>query len=831
MYYETDTRDCKLGIANAAEKKQEVPPDVATHPKQTTEPEVIDWGEDGNPIYAEITEQPEDAAEADGEDVKDEDGDEVQQDEKSNALGVDVVFLESSALFGLPEHTTPVNLPNTKLRPPRQNLEPYRLYTLDVYEYDLDSTMALYGAIPIVFSHAISPAKTSYSCSVFWNNPSDTFVDISEEEISLDVQNSPKTFSARKVKWMSETGNFDLFLFPGNTVSKVMKQIRDTTGPAILPPLFSLGYHQCRWNYNSEDDLLGVNRGFEEHDIPVDVLWLDIEHTDGRRYFTFDKKSFPTPEKMFNEVDYFSRKVVLIVDPHIKRDKNYFVHKAAEEQGLYIRDSSGEKDFDGWCWPGSSSYIDFTSEKSRQFWAGLFSVQKYKGTVNNVVHIWNDMNEPSVFNHPEVTIPKDTRSLEGIEFKEFHNLYGFYFQASTQAGLLFRDLEVQIGRQSSLDSALVWRALKYNSPASNSELKALSTSNNVHLHRGFVLSRAFYAGSQRFGAVWTGDNMAKWEHLRASVPMILSAAMAGLPFVGADVGGFFGNPSTELLVRWYQVAAYQPFFRAHAHLESKRREPWLFGEATTQLIRSAIASRYKILPYIYTTFRDTAETGLPVMRPLFMEFPTDVGVLDCEDEWLLGDALLVAPVLHEAQKQRVVKFPECEWYDINTYENHQGGEKSFDVTLERVPVFQRGGTIIVQKERLRRSSTVMHKDPLTLVVALDTAGNAKGRLYLDDETTFDYDDRSAFCIIEFVFSEKKLTSKPTCFNESVFQPTNLVERIIIVGKIETLGVASSATVTSNGSQATLEVTSQREGCLVIIHNPAVAISNDFEVTL
>jgi len=287
-------------------------------------------------------------------------------------------------------------------------------------------------------------------------------------------------------------------------------QFTALVGTTHLPPLFALGYHQCRWNYRDEADVFGVDAKFEELDFPYDVLWLDIEHTDGKRYFTWDANLFPAPAAMQDKLAARGHKMVTIIDPHIKKDAGYWIHSEAQANGLYVRKADGGE-YDGWCWPGSSGYLDFTASKVRDWWADQFSLQKYKGSTLSL-YTWNDMNEPSVFNGPEVSMHKDALSLAGVEHREWHNLYGFYQTMATAEGQLRR------------------------APDRNA--------------RHFVLSRAFYAGSQRFTAIWTGDNEANWEHLAAAAPMLLTIGVSGLAFAGADVGGFFKNPTPALMTRW-----------------------------------------------------------------------------------------------------------------------------------------------------------------------------------------------------------------------------------------------------------------------------------------
>lgn len=271
--------------------------------------------------------------------------------------------------------------------------------------------------------------------------------------------------------------------------------------------------------------------------------------------------------------------------------------------------------------------------------------------------------------------------------------------------------------------------------------------------RPFVLSRAFFVGSQKYGAIWTGDNNAEWGHLEFSVPMLLSIGVAGLPFCGADMGGFFGNPEVELMVRWYQVGAYQPFMRAHAHLDSKRREPYLFDEEPRNAVRSAVRARYELLPYWYTLNYEAMITGTPLMRPLWVEFPQETAHYKEQANFLAGHALLVAPVLQQGQTAVDVHFPGSgNWYDVYSGELFRGpAHKNLKAPLDTIRVFQRGGTIVPRKLRVRRSSSLMSRDPFTLVVALDENDSAQGQLYLDDYHTLDY-TQGRFALRQFEIS-------------------------------------------------------------------------------
>ncbi|KAK1413810.1 hypothetical protein QVD17_35593 [Tagetes erecta] len=706
------------------------------------------------------------------------------------SISFDVSFYGADFVYGIPEHATSLALKPTN-GPGIEESEPYRLFNLDVFEYLHESPFGLYGSIPLMLSHGKSHGTSGF----FWLNAAEMQIDVlgsgwdAESSILLPDQKRIDTL------WMSEAGIVDAFFFIGPKPKDVVKQYASVTGTSAMPQLFATGYHQCRWNYRDEEDVKNVDSKFDEHDIPYDVLWLDIEHTDGKRYFTWDKALFPNPEEMQKDLASRGRRMVTIVDPHIKRDDNYHIHKEASKNGYYVKDATG-KDFDGWCWPGSSSYIDMVNPEIRSWWADKFSYTEYVGSTPSL-YIWNDMNEPSVFNGPEVTMPRDALHYGNVEHRELHNAYGYYFHMATSEGL--------VKREGGKD-------------------------------RPFVLSRAFFPGTQRYGTVWTGDNIAEWEHLRVSVPMILTLGLTGITFSGADVGGFFGNPETELLVRWYQVAAYLPFFRGHAHHDTKRREPWLFGEHNTELIRDAIRVRYTFLPYFYTLFREANMTGVPVARPLWMEFPYDEATFNNDEAFMVGNALLVQGVYTRGAKDVTVYLPrDHTWYDLKTGTAYKGGHaQKMEVTDADIPVFQRSGTIIPRKDRFRRSTLQMENDPYTLVIAVDSSGAAEGEVYIDDGKSYEF-KQGAYIHRRFIFSDGKLTSVnlAAASSTSSFVSDCTIERIILLGyssKTKSVRIEPSNHAT-DVELGPLQIRSGVRSSALTIRKPNVRISDDWTIRL
>ncbi|XP_042639632.1 neutral alpha-glucosidase C [Orycteropus afer afer] len=633
------------------------------------------------------------------------------------SIGLDFSLHGFEHLYGIPQHAESHQLKNTG------DGDAYRLYNLDVYGYKIHNKMGIYGSVPYLLAH-----KLGRTLGIFWLNASETLVEVNTEPpVELFIPFLPhytltqmglgdaqrKVRSRTDVHWMSESGVIDVFLLTGPTPFDVFKQYSYLTGTQAMPPLFSLGYHQCRWNYEDEQDVRAVDAGFDKHDIPYDVMWLDIEHTKGKRYFTWDKKRFPNPRRMQEMLRSKKRKLVVISDPHIKVDPNYSVYAKAKEQGFFVKNHEGG-DFEGICWPGLSSYLDFTNPKVREWYSGLFAFPVYQGSTD-ILFIWNDMNEPSVFRGPELTMQKNAIHHGNWEHRELHNIYGFYQQMATAEGLIKRSK----GRE-----------------------------------RPFVLTRSFFAGSQKYGAVWTGDNTSDWSYLKISIPMLLTLSITGISFCGADVGGFIGNPEAELLVRWYQAGAYQPFFRGHATKKTKRREPWLFGKRHTQLIREAIRERYALLPYWYSLFYHAHVAAEPIMRPLWVEFPNDLETFSMEDEYMLGSALLVHPVTEPKATMVDVFLPGSDevWYDSKTFAHWEGARSvKIPVALDTIPVFQRGGSVVPVKTTTGKSTGWMTNSPYGLRVALSSKGSAVGDLYLDDGHSFQYFHQKQFLHRKFSF--------------------------------------------------------------------------------
>ncbi|KAK9871595.1 hypothetical protein WA026_012975 [Henosepilachna vigintioctopunctata] len=727
-----------------------------------------------------------------GEDQKEEDSGAWEENFKSfhdskprgpEGVGMDITFPGAMRVYGLPQHADRLALRSTG----PGGIGPYRFYNSDVFEYILDSTMALYGAVPVVYAHS-----TSNTVGAFWLNSAETWVDINNSKDQnmvsslVNLVSGQSTENKVDVHFMSESGVVDFFILMGPSPKDCVQQYTSLTGVAPLPQYFTLGYHQSRWNYVTEDDVTAVVKNFDNYDLPLDTMWLDIEYTDGKKYFVWEPLKFGHPDQMLKNLTATGRHLVVIIDPHVKRESGYFLHEDALANDYYVKTKDGNV-YEGTCWPGPSSYPDFFNPKVFNYYKNLYS-QLYFENVKSDIMIWNDMNEPSVFNGPEITMPKDCLHYGGWEHRHLHNLYGFVYTAITYEGLLMRNPN----------------------------------------KRPFILSRSHFAGSQRYAAIWTGDNDAKWEHMAASYPMCLSEALSGISFCGADIGGYFNNPDVELLQRWYQSAIWLPFFRAHAHIDARRREPFLFEKDVRNRFKNALVTRYAHLPLWYTQFYEHERFGEPVIRPLFYAYPKEIGVIDIDNQLLLGDSVLAHMISEPGQSTANVYLPggpSTYWYDLRTFKKYNGnGFTSVSVDLDSIPVFYKGGHIIPRKDRSRRASTLTHRDPFTLYVALDSNKSAKGTLFIDDNESFDY-RKKKYLYIQFEFNTDIL--KSSLIDDTDYDTLEWIEKIVILGA----PVDVKRAVINSKSLRSVELEAYYDDSVLNIRKPGVSVREPFTIKL
>jgi alpha-glucosidase len=471
-------------------------------------------------------------------------------------------------------------------------------------------------------------------------------------------------------------------VFIGGTPLDVVRALARRTGRTLMLPRWSLGYHQCRYSYGDESEVRSVARELRDRGFGCDAIYFDIHYMDGYRVFTWDRAAFPDPAGLIGELSADGFRSVVIIDPGVKcDDPDYAVAREGLEAGHFCTYPDG-RPFVGDVWPGPCHFPDFTDPAARAWWGGLHAELVSQG----VAGVWNDMNEPAVFTVPGEeagagTFPLEVRhQLEGSggDHAEAHNVYGMQMSRATADGL-----------------------------------RTLAPS-----RRPFVITRAAYAGTQRYATTWTGDNAATWDHLRLAVQQCLSLAASGMPFSGSDVGGFIGEPDGELFARWMQVGALTPLFRNHSAVDSPRREPWLFGEEVERVSREAVELRYRLLPYLYTALREAATAGTPILRALPLVHPSDETVRHSSPlGFYVGPDVLAHPVLEPGQLHREVYLPARDggWTCFHTGAAFPGRSSIWTETpLDRLPLYVGAGCVLPLAPPRRNSDEPLER--LTLRV-------------------------------------------------------------------------------------------------------------------
>jgi alpha-glucosidase len=551
------------------------------------------------------------------------------------------------------------------------------MWNTDIPAYTAD-TDPLYQTIP--FFYGITDS-TCYG--IFFDSPYRSSFDMGKE-------------SRTEYSFGAEKGDLTYYFFTGSSPGIILEQFTKLVGAMPLPPRWSLGYQQCRWSYTPASRLRAVARQFRTLQIPCDVLYLDIDYMEGYRIFTWNATTFPQPRTLLQDLSDDGFKTVVIVDPGIKVDTTYHAYRSGLAGDHFVRRNDGSL-FVGDVWPGRCAFPDFSNAAARTWWGKQFQSLLSDG----IRGWWNDMNEPSVFNVSTKTMPLNNlhRPDAGpIEHAAIHNVYGMLMTRATYEGV---------------------RALAPDV-------------------RPFVLTRASYAGGQRYSAAWTGDNVASWEHLKMALTMCLNLGVSGQPFVGSDIGGFVGFPTPELFARWLQLGVFTPLMRAHSAIGEPNKEPWEYGERWTAINRSTIELRYRLLPYIYSVMEEASRTGMPAMRPVAFAAPLRRNRWTSE-EFFFGNDLFVAPVLREGQKNRTVTLPDGGWYDFWTLQHYRGDTTiTVDAPDDRIPFFARAGAAIPTQQVLQFSDQAPI-DPLTLLVyPPDPGGTGTSLLYEDDGNTFAY---------------------------------------------------------------------------------------------
>jgi alpha-glucosidase len=611
--------------------------------------------------------------------------------EESYEYGGNIVKMSKSSkdgecFYGLGDKATQMNLKGKRL----EN------FATDQYAYQKDQD-PLYKVVPFYIG-----LHNKQSYGIFFDNTFRTFFDFCQERRNV-------------TSFWAEGGEMNYYFIYGPQMQDVVTTYTDLTGKPELPPLWVLGYHQCKWSYYPESKVKEITSKFRELKIPCDAIYLDIDYMEGFRCFTWNKEYFPDPKKMVAELAEDGFKTVVIIDPGIKIDKDYWVYQEALEKDYFCKRADGPY-MKGKVWPGECNFPDYTNPVVREWWAGLF-----KELISDigVKGVWNDMNEPAVMEVPNKTFPMDVRhSYDGnpCSHRKAHNIYGTQMARATYHGV----------------------------------------KRFAYPKRPFVITRSAYSGAQRYTSSWTGDNVATWEHLWIANIQVQRMCISGMGFTGSDIGGFAEQPTGELYARWIQLGVFHPFCRTHSSGDHGNQEPWAFDEEVINITRKFVSLRYQLLPYLYTMFWQYIEEGVPMLKPLVYYDQEDIQTHYRNDEFIFGNQILVCPILEPNAVGRRMYIPRGEWYNYWTNEFSVGGREVWvDTKFDEIPVFVKAGSII-PKYPVQQYVGEIEFDELTLDLYFKI-GKEQSFVYEDAQDGYDYKKgRYSYLSFRTIGKEKEL---------------------------------------------------------------------------
>ena len=642
-----------------------------------------------------------------------------------NYISLQKSIIKSESFFGFGDKSSKLNLRGQK----------FENWNTDSFAYG-KKTDPLYKTIPFFYG-----LRNGLAYGIFFDNTSKSFFDFDSKK-------------KNELSFYGESGEMNYYLILGPELDQVAQRYTLLTGTPELPPMWALGYHQCRWSYYPEGRVLALAKKFRALKIPCDSIYLDIDYMDGFRCFTWSKKFFPNLKKVITKIEEKGFDTVVMIDPGIKEDPDYFVYKEGIKEGYFCKRTDG-KLMIGPVWPENCVFPDFTKKEVRTWWGKLYKKLYLDIGVSG---FWNDMNEPAVFKVNSKTFPDEVmHDMDGnpSNHRRAHNIYGMQMAKASFKGL-----------------------------------KKLNKDK-----RPFVLTRATYSGGQRYSSVWTGDNIATWEHLQIANTQCQRLSISGFSFTGSDIGGFVEQPSPEMMTRWLQLAVFHPFYRVHSignredgssgveeqevEVDPAKRldqEPWAFGEETTILTRKAIEFRYKLLPYIYSTFNDYVVEGKPMIRSLIFADQKDKNLVNEERDFLFGEHLLVSPVIKPKARTQSVYLPKGKWFDFHTGEEYMGG-KSHKIKLrkDRIPIFAKEGAVIPM--HTVRQHTKTPADQLILRIFLSEDDFTSWH-YEDAGDGYDYlADEYKEVAFDFNVKSKRITAETTTYGEYKMYYKNILYQI------------------------------------------------------
>ncbi len=599
-----------------------------------------------------------------------------------NTVKMSKTSKEGESYYGLGDKSTHFNLKGKRL----EN------WATDQYAFQKDQD-PLYKAVPFYIG-----LHNNRSYGIFFDNTFRTFFDFGQERRNV-------------TSFWAEGGEMNYYFIYGPQMQDVVTTYTHLTGKPELPPMWALGYHQCKWSYYPESNVKEVAAKFRELQIPCDAIYLDIDYMDGFRCFTWNTNYFPDPKRMVAELADDGFKTVVIIDPGIKIDKEYDVYQQGLQNDYFCKRADGPY-MKGKVWPGECNFPDYTNPDVREWWAGVF-----KELISDigVKGVWNDMNEPAVMEVPGKTFPLDVRhDYDGnpCSHRKAHNIYGTQMARATYDGV----------------------------------------KRFAYPKRPFIITRSAYSGAQRYSSSWTGDNVASWEHLWVANVQVQRMSISGMGFTGSDIGGFAEQPSSELYTRWIQVGVFHPLCRTHSSGDHGDQEPWSFDEEVISITRKFISLRYQLLPYLYTMFWEYVNDGVPLLKPLVYYDQSDQQTHYRTDEFIFGNQILVCPILEPNALGRRMYLPSGNWYNYWTNELVAGKKELWVATdYDQIPVFIKEGAVI-PKYPVQQYVGELEFDEITLDIYYK-AGKEKSILYEDAQDGYDY-NKGRFSLATFDLTGK-----------------------------------------------------------------------------
>lgn len=592
--------------------------------------------------------------------------------EESYEFGGNIVKMSKASrdgecYYGLGDKATHLNLKGKRI----EN------WATDQYAFQKEQE-PLYKSVPFYIG-----LQDEKAYGIFFDNTFRSFFDFCHERRNVS-------------SFWADGGEMNYYFIYGPKMSDVVATYTHLTGKPELPPLWALGYHQCKWSYYPEAKVKEITNQFRKLKIPCDAIYLDIDYMDGFRCFTWNKDYFPDPKRMVAELAQDGFKTVVIIDPGIKIDKEYSIYNEALANDYFCKRADGPY-MKGKVWPGECNFPDFTNPEVREWWAGL-----YKELIADigVKGVWNDMNEPAVMEVPTKTFPLDVRhDYDGnpCSHRKAHNIYGTQMARATYEGV----------------------------------------KRFAYPKRPFIITRSAYSGAQRYTSSWTGDNVATWEHLWIANIQVQRMSLSGMGFTGSDIGGFAGQPCGELYARWIQLGVFHPFCRTHSSGDHGNQEPWSFDDDVINITRKFVELRYQLLPYLYTMFWQYINDGVPMLKPLVYFDQSDTQTHYRTDEFIFGNQIFVCPILEPNALGRRLYLPKGNWYNYWTTELVAGKKEMWVATdYDQIPIFIKEGAIIPKFPVQQYVGEIDFKE-ITLEVYFKL-GKEKSTVYEDAQDGYDY---------------------------------------------------------------------------------------------